>query len=239
MTKPPPPPETAALPRWAETVRRKYLGGEASMFVLHHNVFDEILYAGKFYSLIDFLADVLLGSNKQTILVYDPSEGARYAKRTASSTASAEPLAANKPPEEALALIEQEILLRNSAALIIPYAGAIAPPGDDSMLAYVDRMAAIRLHRWSMSPELESKDNVVFLLTESLAELNPKIVSNPRVAAVQVPLPDLEERTAVIRHVDKSIDEAHVQRLAEHASGLRAVQIAQLLTPRDAGLNEG
>ncbi len=231
--------DTAPLPRWAETVRRKYLGGEASMFVLHHNVFDEILHGGRFYSLIDFLAEVMLGKNKQTILVYDPSAGARYAKRNASAGTSAEPLAAGKPPEEALAAIEEEILLRNSAALIIPYAGSIAPPGDDSMLSYVDRMAAIRLHRWSMSPELESKDNVVFLLTESLAELNPKIVSNPRVAAVQVPLPDLEERSAVIRHVDKSIDEKHVLRLAEHSSGLRAVQIAQLLTPRDAGLNEG
>jgi AAA+ superfamily predicted ATPase len=231
--------ESAALPRWAETVRRKYIGGEASMFVLHHNVFDELLHEGRFYSLIDFLAEVLLGNNKQTILVYDPSAGARYAKRSASATAASEPLAANKPPEEALALIEQEILLRNSAALIIPYAGAIAPPGDDSMLAYADRMAAIRLHRWSMSPELESKDNVIFLLTESLAELNPKIVSNPRVAAIQVPLPDFEERAAVIRQVDAGIDEAHVKRLAEHASGLRAVQIAQMLTPRDDALNEG
>ena len=68
---------SAALPRWAETVRRKYLGGESSMFVLHHNVFDEILYDGKFHSLVDFLAQVMLDKNKQTILVYDPSSGAR------------------------------------------------------------------------------------------------------------------------------------------------------------------
>jgi transitional endoplasmic reticulum ATPase len=226
------------LPRWAETVRRKYLGGEASMFVLHHNVFDEILYGGKFLSLVDFLADVLLSANKQTILVYDPSAGARYAKRPALASAAEKPLAADKPAEEALAAIEQEILLRNSAALIVPYAGSLAPPGDESMLSHADRMAAIRLHRWSMSPELESKDNVVFLLAESLVELHPRIVSNPRVAAVEVPLPDLDERMAVIRQVDASIDEVHVRRLAEHASGLRAVQIAQLLTPREATMNE-
>ena len=230
---------SAALPRWAETVRRKYLGGESSMFVLHHNVFDEILHDGKFHSLVDFLANVMLAGNKQTILVYDPSSGARYAKRPSSLGKSEQPLAFGKPPEEALAALEAEILLRTSAALIVPYAGAVAPPGDDSMLSQADRIAAIRLHRWSMSPELESKDNVVFLLTESLAELNPKIVANPRVAAVQVPLPDLEERKAVIRFVDKSIDEKHVDRLAEHSSGLRAVQIAQLLTPRkDERLNE-
>jgi hypothetical protein len=41
MSKKTPPPEASPpLPRWAEAVRRKYLGGEASMFVLHHNVFD-------------------------------------------------------------------------------------------------------------------------------------------------------------------------------------------------------
>ncbi len=222
----------APLPRWAESVRRKYIGGEASMFILHHNVFDEILHGGEFYSLIDFLSEVLLKDNKDTIIVYDPSAGVRYAKRT--STLGTEPVRPNRPPEEALADIEHEILLRQSAALIVSYAGSIAPPGEENFLSQADRMAAIRLHRWSMSPELESKDNVVFLLSESLAELNAKIVANPRVAAVEIPLPDLDERAAVLRKVDPEMHEDNVERLAEHSAGLRAVQIAQLLTPRTA-----
>jgi len=222
-----------ALPRWADTVRRKYIGGEATVFILHGNVFDEILHGGRWYSLVDFLVEVLLKDNKDTVLVYDPSSGVRYAKRT--SAASAEPLGANKPPEEALAAIEQEILLRNSAALIIPYAGSVAPPGDESFLSLADRIAAIRLHRWSLSSELASKDNVVFLLAESLPELNARLVANPRVAAVEVPLPDRADRAIVIRHVDPGIDAAHVERLAEHGAGLRAVQIAQLLTPLSVG----
>lgn len=227
------------LPRWAETVRRKYIGGEASMFILHHNVFDEILHGGEFFSLVEFLSEVLLKDNKDTIIVYDPSAGVRYAKRT--STLGTEPVRPNKPPEEALADIEHEILLRHSAALIVSYAGSLAPPGEENFLSHADRMAAIRLHRWSMSPELESKDNVVFLLSESLAELNAKIVANPRVAAVEVPLPDLDERAAVIRKADAAMHEDNVERLAEHSAGLRAVQIAQLLTPRSADnpLNDG
>lgn len=227
------------LPRWAETVRRKYIGGEASMFILHHNVFDEILHGGEFFSLVEFLSEVLLKDNKDTIIVYDPSAGVRYAKRT--STLGTEPVRPNKPPEEALADIEHEILLRHSAALIVSYAGSLAPPGEENFLSHADRMAAIRLHRWSMSPELESKDNVVFLLSESLAELNAKIVANPRVAAVEVPLPDLDERAAVIRKADPAMHEDNVERLAEHSAGLRAVQIAQLLTPRSADnpLNDG
>lgn len=218
------------LPRWAETVRRKYVGGEASMFVLHHNVFDEILHGDTFHSLVDFLSEVLLKDNKDTIIVYDPSAGVRYAKRT--STLGTEPVRPNKPPEEALADIEHEILLRHSAALIVSYAGSIAPPGEENFLSHADRMNAIRLHRWSMSPELETKDNVVFLLSESLAELNSKLVANPRVAAIEVPLPDLDERAAVIRKVDPGMPEDDVERIAEHSAGLRAVQIAQLLTPR-------
>ncbi len=222
----------APLPPWAEVVRRKYLGAEAAVFVLYHNVFDEILHDGRYYTLVDFLTDVLLHDNKQTIMVYDPSAGVRYAKHGASG--KAEPLAASAPPEEALALIEKEIMVRRSAALVVPYASTIAPPGDVSFQSQADRLAAIRLHRWSLTSELGSRDNVVFLLTESLIELNPKIVANPRVAAVEIPLPDFDERSRVIRHSDPSIDTDHVRRLAEHSSGLRSVQIAQLLTPRQA-----
>ncbi len=226
-----------SLPPWAETVRRKYLGGEAAVFVLHHNVFDEILHDGRWFGLIDFLTDVLLRDNKQTILVLDPSDGVRYAKHDVST--AAEPLAAKAAPEQVLALIEQEIMTRRSAALIIPYAGTLAPPGEVSFQTHADRQAAIRLHRWSLSSDLGSRDNVVFLLTESLVELNPRIVANPRVAAVQIPLPDFEQRARVIGHCDPSIDPQHVRRLAEHSAGLRAVQIAQLLTPRPVtGLDE-
>jgi transitional endoplasmic reticulum ATPase len=223
---------SAAVPAWAESVRRKYVGGDATVFILHNNVFDEILHDGRCYTLVDFLVEILLKDNKDTILVYDPSSGVRYAKRTSAS--AAEPLGANKPPEEALAAIEEEILLRNSAALIIPYAGSVAPPGDESFLSLADRIAAIRLHRWSLSPKLASKDNVVFLLVESLPELHPRLVANPRVAAIEIPLPGHADRSAVIRHTDPAIETVQVERLAEHSAGLRSVQIAQMLTPRDA-----
>ncbi len=65
--------------------------------------------------------------------------------------------------------------------------------------------------------------------------MHPKLVSNPRVGAVEIPLPDREAREAVIRHADKGIDGKQLTRLAEHTSGLRAVQIAQFLTPKETG----
>ncbi len=40
--------KTAArvLPAWAEDLRRRYVRGEASMFVLHGNVFDAVVQDG-------------------------------------------------------------------------------------------------------------------------------------------------------------------------------------------------
>jgi transitional endoplasmic reticulum ATPase len=68
------------LPKWAEIVRRKYLGGEASMFLLHRNVFDRVLYDGRFWSVEEFLARVLLWDNKARILTYDPASRIRFLK---------------------------------------------------------------------------------------------------------------------------------------------------------------
>ncbi len=220
------------LPKWAETVRRKYLGGEASMFLLHRNVFDRVLYDGKFWSVEEFLARVLLWDNKARIITYDPASKLRYVKGGGEKS---EELLAALGAEDPLAYLEGQLIGSESTAVILSYAGSIVPPGDEHFLAQTDRVNGVRLHRWSLSASITDKDHVVFLLAESLAEVNPRLVANPRVAAVEIPLPDREARAAVIRHADKGIEDKPLARLAEHTSGLRAVQIAQFLTPKDSG----
>ena len=227
-----------AFPAWAETVRRKYLGGETGMFVLYRNVFDEILYDGKLYDLIGFLSQVLLAGNKQHVTVYDPSEGLRALGDDRAAAEMA--LRVNAEGADALAVIERRLSGGVHNAVIVNYAGSVAPAGEENLLAQGDRINAIRLHRWSQSNWLSAGDNIVFLLSESLVELNAKLVANPRIAAIEIPLPDATERAAIIRHCDPDIDEPHVTRLAEHSAGLRAVQIAQILRPRvDKGMEEG
>ncbi len=220
------------LPAWAEVVRRKYVADEASMFVLYGNVYDEILWNGRYQTLTEFLTEVLLQDNKDTIIVFDPSAGVRYAKRSSSLPETSWP--AEFTADQMLARMEDEVLVRHRLALIVPYAGSVAPPGEENFLSDSDRRAAIRLHRWTLSPQFKRRDNVVFLLVESLSELNAKIVANPRVAAVELPLPDTAQRTEVIRLADPSRDAQQVARLASHSSGLRAAQIAQILTPSPA-----
>jgi transitional endoplasmic reticulum ATPase len=210
------------LPEWAETVRRKYVGGEASVFLLYGNVFDEILDGDQWKSLTDFIVGTLLAANKDQVLVFDPADGLTSVKGDISAEGGG------------LERLEQVLFTRNRVAAIIAYADSVAPAGDEALLSQPDRVAAVRLHRWSLSPALAAKDNVVFLISESLAGVNAKIVANPRVAAVEIALPDLAAREKVIHRADATIPDAEVTRLANQTSGLRAVHIRQILTPQPA-----
>ena len=73
--------EARVLPAWAEDLRRRYLRGEASMFVLHGNVYDVVLCNRRMMALTEFLTDVLLKDSKDTIAVYNVATGARFTKR--------------------------------------------------------------------------------------------------------------------------------------------------------------
>ena len=69
------------LPDWADDLRRRYLRGEASIFVLHGNVFDAVLSGDRFLTLTDFLGNALLKESKETIAVYNVATGVRFLKR--------------------------------------------------------------------------------------------------------------------------------------------------------------
>jgi transitional endoplasmic reticulum ATPase len=69
------------------------------------------------------------------------------------------------------------------------------------------------------------------LLAENLSELHPKLVSNPKIATVRVPMPDEDERRRVIALCQPQADDAYVSRLATITAGLRAVQIQAILQP--------
>src|ERR1044072_2769172 len=78
--------EPRTLPVWAEDLRRRYLRGEAAMFVLHGNVYDAVLYRKRMMALTEFLCEVLLRESKETIAVYNVATGARFNKRAESLT---------------------------------------------------------------------------------------------------------------------------------------------------------
>ena len=180
------------VPPWAEDLRRRYLRGEASMFVLHGNVYDVVLHGRRMLSLTEFLTDVMLSGSKETIAVYNVATGVRFAKREAGVAAGLEDLLLATDKARVFAALERLLVGGTKTAVLVEYAEAVAPAGDPSFQGDADRAAIVTLHRWSALPEIERGDNVVLLVAENLTDLAPKLVSNPKVAVVEIPMPDRE-----------------------------------------------
>ena len=226
-----------SLPAWADEVRRRYLRGEAWEFVLYGNVHDVLLHEGQLVGVSEFLANVLLGPNKDTVLLYNLSTGVRFTKRKLNIDGY-EDLVLSKEAGKVLPLLERALTTEDRIGIIFEYAETIVPMADVSFSTTDDRAAVITLHRWSLLRQLEKADSIILLTTENLAELHAKIVGNPRVQAVRVPMPTLKERAEVIRHVDPSLGDADVERLAEITAGLKAIQIKAILTPTTANADD-
>src|SRR5262249_57898858 len=69
-------PSSGRLPDWAEELARKYRVGEASHFLLHHNVYDLIRSRNGYVSLLSFLQQELLCNRR--VLLYIRREGVEF-----------------------------------------------------------------------------------------------------------------------------------------------------------------
>lgn len=218
------------LPAWADDLRRRYVRGESSIFVLHGNVYDAVLSDGVATSLTDFIGNVLLRQTKDTVAVYNVATGVRFLKR-AEGGAGLDDLLLSTDKPRVLGAIERMLIGSSKVAVILEYAEAIAPAGDPNFQSESDRSAIVTLHRWSFLPEIERSDNVVILITENLIELSPKLVSNPKVAVVEIPMPDRAQRRAAALFADKRLSDRDADRYADVTAGLKAIQIVSILTP--------
>ncbi len=217
------------LPPWAEEIRATYLRGESSVFILEGNVYDRILHKGDLTPIIDFLVGDLL-AKKQVIVTLNPATGVKFRKKDA-NVQNLDELVGVKDNDQLLAGLEKLLRTQDGVAVIIDYAEMIAPRGDTSFLTTSDRNSVVTIHRWSLDRHFENSDNVVILVTETMAELNAKLVGNPRVTAIHVPLPDETERAALVRLLEPEASARDVERLASLSAGLKNVQIRGILAP--------
>ena len=222
--------ETKILPIWAEDLRKRYLRGESSMFILHGNVFDVVVHDGKMLSLTEFLTTVLLKESRENIIVYNLSSGAGFPKKS-ETFSNWQEIAVEADKAKVLAMLERSIRLTDKTALILEYAEAIAPAGDPGFQTDADRSSIVTLHRWSFLPEIERGDNIIILIAENIAELAPKIVSNPKITTIEIPMPDFETRKSVVAQTDSRLTVEDANHYAEVTAGLKAVQIASILLP--------
>ncbi|MBK9373437.1 MAG: ATP-binding protein [Holophagales bacterium] len=222
--------DARVLPSWAEDLRRRYLRNEAVLFILHGNVHDLVLVDGALKPLTEFLTEVFWKDVRDTIAVYNLATGVRFVKKAKEAEAQAE-LMREAPREKALGGLERLLVTSRKVGVVVEYAETIAPAGDASFQGDLDRASIVTLHRWSFLPQIEKQDNVVLLVAENLAELSPKLVSNPKVAVVDVPMPDRETRRAAARIVDSRLTEKEAERYADLTAGLKLLQIEAILAP--------
>jgi transitional endoplasmic reticulum ATPase len=233
------------LPAWADEIRRRYLRGESSQFVLYGNVHDLILddpdgaekrsEGERLLSLSDFLVKVLL-EKKNLVAIYNVSTGLRFVKGKIPS--GYEELLLTKEPAKVLPLIERLLMTQNGVALIIEYADTVTPAGETSFSTADDRAAVVTLQRWSTLPVIDKNDSVIFLLVENLSELHPKLVANPRVATVQMPIPGAPERQALLKHIRPDMSDEESAMMTEVTAGLKSIQIRGILAPSDPGTDD-
>jgi len=208
-------------PAWAERLGDAYLSGTSCVFLLHGNVRDLVPVAappadGKgaadaWGTVPDFLSREMFG-RWDVVLGYDVGKGLR-------PLAGADPTrlrtmaqwlterlgnAATWPrdPDQAIAAIDA-ILERNlidppeqrkRIAVVLDYAQYLAPAGDAAAGARGGAGRLVRILAWATNPLLRRVNVAVVLLTDALAEMHPRLVANPAVTAIDVPLPDGAER---------------------------------------------
>ena len=249
----------AWCPAWAERLGDAYLSGTSCVFLLHGNVRDLVPLGppegqppAGWGTVPDFLARELFG-RWDIVLAYDVGKGLRplagpdanRLRTMAQWLTERMGNAANWPrdPDQALAaihaMLERNLIdppeQRKRIAVVLDYGQYLAPAGDAAASARTGAGRLVRIVSWATNPLLRRVNVAIVLLTDSLAELHPRLVTNAAVTAIGIPLPDSEERTrfAVSTAQAAGMPAAQmeaVQRMAGMAGGLTLESLRSVIT---------
>ncbi len=243
-------------PDWAEELADLYFSGTTSVFVLHGNVHD-LVYCPSggdgedaWCDLPEFLATKVFGA-WNVVLNYDLGRGLRPLPGTnrdrlksmlTHTTALGEPSRWPRSPEKAFFLLDrflQRKMLRGSApkagekvkstsvAMIFQHAQYIVPAEGYS----ANNSLLVRLLGWAQNPYMKRLNIAFCLIAERLTEVNTRLVQNPYVAAVRVPMPSRDDRERFARQAVgseaewKKVSDFKPAELAELSNGLSLVNL--------------
>jgi len=236
------------LPEWADELRRRYLSGEASMFLLYGNVRDvqpwdegdgEVLWL----DLRRFL-ERFLSRTRDIVTYYDISQGLCFPDRSnekrfqkAIDTArmlDGQDLLSEIPrtPGKAIGLIEELICNpMQTSGVVIDFIETVAPNGDLSFMGTEDKANLVSLQRWSSAPAFLATDNLVVLITEHLSDVSRRVVASPQLKSIQIPFPDETLRNRFLTTQDKTgiQMEMPLEVLGKITAGLSLIQVRSLL----------
>ncbi|MFM9194185.1 MAG: ATP-binding protein, partial [Planctomycetia bacterium] len=260
----------AWCPPWAERLGDAYLSGTSCLFLLHGNVRDlvplgpaEAQPPAGWGTATDFLARELFG-RWDVVLGYDvgkglrPLAGADAGRLRTMAQWLTEKLgnAATWPrdPDQAIAaidaLLERNLIdppeQRKRIAVVLDYGQYLAPAGDAASSARAGAGRLVRMLGWATNPLLRRVNVAIVVLTDGLSEMHPRLVTNPAVTAINLPLPDAEERerfavaTAVAAGMPAGQMDA-VKRTAAVAGGLtlESLRAVIAMSARDGTAPDG
>ena len=201
------------FPAWAGKLAELYFSGTTSMFVVHGNTFDVVRAGGngdRWVGLADFLAEQLFG-RWDLVIHYDLARGLRCAAGSNGKRLQEMVETANKwlgdlralprDPTKALAaidlLVQKNVMAdpdkRLRTAVILDHAGYVAPSGD--RLDLNEQTHLVTLLNWASSPYVKRLNMAFVLIDPRLSSIAERLSNNPHVASLEVPLPDVTERT--------------------------------------------
>jgi hypothetical protein len=211
-----------ALPSWAEEMRNLFKSGSVSQFIVHGNIFDVVPVSDassqRLLSVRSFLEEIMFASY-DVVLHYDRGRGIRASKNSSDWTewlqqslgTHATNEALTRDAGSALELLDRYVLrslnlaaLRGKQqppkiAIILDFAEFIAPRGDPLHLSGPFSANIIKILGWANDPTIRQSNIVTVLLVEGLHDLNPLVVDNPHVAALEIPLPDERSMQEYVR----------------------------------------
>lgn len=241
------------FPGWARRLAELYFSGTTSMFVLHGNVFD-VVRAGsghdpRWTGLAEFLAEQVFG-RWDVVIHYDLARGLRClagasAKRLQGMVETMNRWLGDlrqlpRDPTKSLAaldlFVQKNVMAdadkRVRAAIILDHASYIAPRGD--RLGLADQTHLVTLLNWATSPYVK-RLNLAFALIESRqADLSERLIGNPHVASIEVPLPAEPERADFLgalaeRRDVASFSDYSIPELAKLTAGISLTDLEVLV----------
>ncbi len=246
----------AWYPGWARDLADAYFARTTCVFVLHGNVHDLVPARQgdreAYVSLPEFLSTQVFGA-WDLVIGHDLSRGLRMLAGTDAGRLRSmaqyltarwgEPAAWPREPEKVLLMLEhlvERTLLddpgqRQRMAVVFEYAQYLIPAGDLSSLAQGPAARLVRFLSWAQNPHVKRANIAFCLLADRLAEVNDRLVQNPYVSAIEVPLPDRDQRRGYIDTVARdgqlaAATDFSADQLADMSNGLSLVNLNVVLS---------
>lgn len=237
-----------AAPPWAHELALAYESGAHGQFVLYGNVSDRFPLGGRLVGLTRYL-DAQLLTGFDIVFLYDPGNGlnvVRGAERLQDWPAMKELGPWPRDPRDAVEVVSRYLRYRANlralgrgddlhVACIVRGADQILPASRQGGFEVASLASLVR--DWASEPPYSELAFASFLIADNLNDLHAQVASNPRVARIRVPLPDvalLQAALAQLRvdHPAAFDPQASDTAAAEALSGVSIAALQSLVRTR-------